>query len=423
MSKTIKSKEGAALLVALWVLIILSLIVGSFAFEIQLESMLVSHQRTKFRAEIAAYSGIEYARAILDQQANAKELEIEDMAEDPDGFMQAALFIKRGLPSTSQIELGDSRFFVTLESAEAGRNINLLIRQEWLEILEMANIPSTEWDTMIDCLEDWIDEGDLHQLNGAESDDPFYQNRGYPVKNGPLDSIEELLLVKGWSEDVLFGKEEDEDGDAIFGIANLLTVWGDGKVNLNTASIDVLLSFAEYEDWELSSVLEARDGADGESGTLDDGIKDLAQVGADPSKFKLQSDFVKVTSVGEMFGNQYQVECIFYLGGRNVVSVYWKEGPIQNHENARSNCYVDLPHQRRHGMDQLEHQTRWPRNAPTRLRFCRVFRRYPRRIARIHRTTGGCNRAPKGRYHRALAHRRATDTSDGTPRRGRKRDR
>ena len=152
------SKEGAALLVALWVLIILSLIVGSFAFEIQLEAMLVSHKRKKFRAEMMAYSGIEYARAIFDKQATAKELEIEDLEEDRDGFMQSALFIKRGLPTTSTIELGVGSFSVTLESAEAGRNINLINRDEWLEILEMANIPSTDWDAMIDCLEDWIDE-------------------------------------------------------------------------------------------------------------------------------------------------------------------------------------------------------------------------------------------------------------------------
>jgi len=323
-----QSKEGAALLVSLWVLIILSLIVGSFAFEVQLEAMLVSHKRKKFRAEMMARSGIEYARAILDNQSKAKELEIEDMGEDQDGFMQAALFVKRGISTTSEIELGDGSFAVTLEPAEAGRNINLLTREEWLEILEMANMPSTEWDTMIDCLEDWIDEGDLHKLNGAESDDPFYEEQGYPVKNGPLDSVEELLLVKSWGADILYGTDESEEGDAIFGIADLLTVWGDGKVNLNTASTDVLLSYAEYEDWELASVLEARWGEDGEEGTLDDGIKNLADVGADPNKFKLQSSFVKVTSVGDMFGNQYQIECIFLLQGKNSVVVYWQEGSV-----------------------------------------------------------------------------------------------
>ena len=323
-----RSREGAALLVSLWVLIILSLIVGSFAFEIQLEARLVSYKRKKFRAEIMALSGIEYAAAILDQQANARELEIEGMGEDRDGFMQSALYIKRGLSTTSSIELGDGSFSVTLEPAEGGLNINMLNRDDWLDIFELANISPTEWDTMIDCLEDWVDEGDLHQLNGAESDDPFYEERGYPVKNGPLDSIEELLLIKGWGEDILYGTGAHEEGDAIFGIADLLTVWGDGKVNLNTASTDVLLSYAEYEEWELASVQEARWGEDGEEGTLDDGIKDLAEVGADPSKFKLQSDFVKVTSVGNMFGNQYQIECIFLLKDKNPIPVYWQEGPV-----------------------------------------------------------------------------------------------
>ncbi len=324
-----ESREGAALIVALWVLIILSLIVGSFAFEVQLEAMLVSHKRKKFQAETMALSGIEYARAILGQQQNAKQLEIEEMGtEDQDGFMQAALYTKRGLSTTSEIELGDGSFSVTLESAEAGRNANLLTRNEWLGILEMANVDSTEWDAMLDCLEDWIDDGDLHKLNGAESDDPFYEERGYPVKNGPLDSVEELLLIKNWGADILYGTSGEEDGDVIFGIAELLTVWGDGKVNLNTANTNVLLSYAEYEDWELASVMEARWGEDGEEGTLDDGIKSLADVGADAGKFKLQSDFVKVTSVGNMFGNQYQIECIFLLQRETPMVVYWQEGPV-----------------------------------------------------------------------------------------------
>ena len=47
----------------------------------------------------------------------------------------------------------------------------------------MANVPSTEWDSLIDCLEDWIDEGDVHGLNGAESDDAYYEEQGNKIKN------------------------------------------------------------------------------------------------------------------------------------------------------------------------------------------------------------------------------------------------
>jgi hypothetical protein len=325
-----KRKEGAALMVALWVLVILSLIVGSFAFEVNLEGMLVSYKRKKFRAQIMALSGIEYAKAILDKSADAKQLEIEDMPEDPDGFMQAALYIQRGLSTTSSIELeSGGSFSVTLESAEAGRNVNMLTRDQWLDIFEMANVPSTDWESMIDCLTDWIDENDLHQIDGAESDDPFYEDAGYPVKNGPLDSVEELLLIKNWGPDILYGKPATEDSDEIFGIYDILTVWGDGKVNLNTASQDLLLSYSEYEDWELEGVFAAKLGEDMEEGTLDDGIKRLEDVGADPNKFKLQSSFVKVTSVGDMFGIKYQIEAIFLQKNKDSVVVYWNEGSLK----------------------------------------------------------------------------------------------
>lgn len=321
-------KQGAALLVALWVLIILSLIVGSFAFEMDLEARLVSHKRKQFQAERLARSGVEYAQAILSESYQVKQLELESQPDDETGFLQAALYASRGLPTTSEIAMGDGTFRVTLEAGGGARNVNLLTRAEWIDIFEMANIPATEWDTMIDCLLDWIDAGDFQRLNGAESDDPFYQERGYPVKNGLLDSVEELLLIKGWGEDVLYGTDADEEGEPIFGIAELLTVWGNGKVNLNTAGTDVLLSFAEYEDWELAGVEEARLGEDGEEGTLDDGIKSLEQVGADPGKFNLQSEFVKVTSVGELFGTRYKIECILLPNGRTPRIVYWKEGPV-----------------------------------------------------------------------------------------------
>lgn len=330
-----QKQEGAALLIVIGMIFIVSMVVWSFSFEANLEARLVSFKNKRFQAASLANSGIEYAKAILDRRSEARELEIEDMGEDQDGFMQSALYVQRGLSTTSEIELGEGRFSVTIEPAETGRNVNLLTRQQWTEIFEMANVPSTDWDAMIDCLEDWIDTSDARGLNGAESDDPFYQERGYPVKNGPLDSVEELLLIKNWGPDILYGRPADDVNDAIYGIADILTVWGDGRVNLNSASTNLMLSFAEYEDWELASVFEARAGEDGILGTLDDGIKSLNDVGADDSKFKLQSNFVRVTSVGESYGNKYQIECIFLLKNNNSVVVYWNEGPVDRNANAR----------------------------------------------------------------------------------------
>ena len=316
-------------MVSLWVLIILALIVGSFSFQVALEGMLVSRKKKQFKAEMLARSGVDYARAIIEQNQRARELQIEALEDDPDQFMQSALYVQRGLSTTSSITITNmGTFSVTIESAENGRNVNTLNRAQWIEIFEMANVPSTEWDSLIDCLEDWIDEGDLHGLNGAESDDPYYEEQGYPVKNGPLDSVEEeLLLVKHWNESILYGKSADDEGDAIYGIADLLTVWGDGKVNLNSASTNVLLSYAEYEDWELEGVLESRKGLDGIEGTLDDGLRSIDEVNADGEKFKLQSTFLKVTSIGNAGDTAYRIEAIMQLQGSRPLVVYWNEKP------------------------------------------------------------------------------------------------
>ena len=321
------NKKGAALLISLGVIIILSLVVGSLALEMNVESMLISNKRKIFRSEILARSGIEYAKAIIEQQNRANQLEIMDVDSDEIEFLKNSLYVKRGLSIASALtitNMGSINF--TIKSAEDGRNINLLDRSQWIEIFEMANIPSTEWDYLIDSLKDWIDEGDTHRLNGAESDDPYYQEKGYPVRNGPLESIEELLLIKYWNEDFLYGKQADEESDSIYGISDLLTVWGDGKVNLNTATTNVLLSYAEYEDWELESVLNIRNGLDGIPNTLDDGIKSIEDVNADPNKFKLYSNFLKVSSVGKCGNKEFEIKCIMHVDGARPSIVYWNEG-------------------------------------------------------------------------------------------------
>ena len=317
-----KNKKGVALLISLWILIILSLIVGSLSIEMNIEGLILSKKRKKFNAEMLALSGIDYSRSIIEMKNKANELDINN----EDEFMKSALYVKKGLKSFNSISITNmGTFEIVIESAETGRNINKLDRYQWSEIFEMANIPSSLWDELIDCLYDWIDEGDFQRLNGAESDDPYYEDRGYPVKNAPIDSVDELLFIKNWNEDILYGKKTDDPQDEIIGIANLLTVWGDGKVNLNTASTNLLLSFAEYEDWELSSIMESRLGLDGIENTLDDGIRSIDEVNADSSKFKLQSELLKVTSTGQCGSDKYKIECIMKIEGNKPKIVFWNE--------------------------------------------------------------------------------------------------
>ncbi len=84
-------------------------------------------------------------------------------------------------------------------------------------------------ETITDSILDWIDADDFHHLKGAEKDYYTSLPSPYEPKNGALDTIEELALIKGFSPQV-FEKLRD-----------YLTVYGSGKINVNTASKAVLL--------------------------------------------------------------------------------------------------------------------------------------------------------------------------------------
>lgn len=62
-----------------------------------------------------------------------------------------------------------------------------------------------------DCILDWLDPDDVPRANGAERD--FYSSRGYAPKNGPFETVEELLLVNGITPQLLFGQDIDRNGN------------------------------------------------------------------------------------------------------------------------------------------------------------------------------------------------------------------
>jgi type II secretory pathway component PulK len=59
---------------------------------------------------------------------------------------------------------------------------------------------------------DWIDPDDSPREDGAESDTYSGQTPSYLAKNAPLDSLEELLMVRGVSWQLLFGNDYNRNG-------------------------------------------------------------------------------------------------------------------------------------------------------------------------------------------------------------------
>ncbi|MEZ0228136.1 MAG: general secretion pathway protein GspK, partial [Planctomycetota bacterium] len=59
---------------------------------------------------------------------------------------------------------------------------------------------------------DWRDTDEEPQANGAESDYYNALEPGYTAKNGPFESLEELLRVRGIDESILYGEDRNRNG-------------------------------------------------------------------------------------------------------------------------------------------------------------------------------------------------------------------
>ncbi len=102
-----------------------------------------------------------------------------------------------------------------LENESARLNLNtLIVADDYAEnggrTLLMALPGMTEHEA--DAIMDWIDEDDDPREYGAEYD--YYQGLSSPYKptNGPFNTVEELLLVRGVSPQLLFGADVNRNG-------------------------------------------------------------------------------------------------------------------------------------------------------------------------------------------------------------------
>jgi len=88
---------------------------------------------------------------------------------------------------------------------------------------------------LVDALVDWMDrDGTPYGPGGAE--DIAYMDKAWRVKNARLDSLEEVLLIKGFDHDAL---------NKLRQVAVARPHRGITSVNINTAGKDVLMSLAD----------------------------------------------------------------------------------------------------------------------------------------------------------------------------------
>ncbi len=292
-------RSGAALMLALWALFLLSAMVIAWAFDINSRLTLSGDANRLVEASAMAASGAEVALSPTVEMGS----------------------------SVLHGSLGQNQTYDARITGEGGRlNLNWILAGEnpqrigiLRQYLEVNGIDLNERDRMIDCLLDFVDPNDLPRLNGAESES------GYQPKNSLLQRVEELKQVKAWEK---FTARPRWDAD--------FTLFSTGPVDLVWASREVLLSLPGINDQIADRFLSYRRGPDEIDGTDDDPVFDSFDqvrlaLGFTPDQFAqlsgvigFKDQVVRVVSVGKSGAVTRTVEMIIRKSAQPQM-IRWKE--------------------------------------------------------------------------------------------------
>lgn len=279
--------RGVALVIVMLVITVLVLIAGGFAYSMKVETTLARYSNNDVEFEWLARSGIELARYAVGQQ----------WAMPTESYTSLNQFWATGRPGTNEffmdlkldeVELGSGKFSVKIVDQERRFNINAADETVLRLALGLVGVDAGQIPAITDSILDWIDPDDQPRLNGTESAYYLGLNPPYTAKNGPIDNLTELLLIRGITPEMYWGSAAvrgpqpvSATGRALTlqnraapvytnALADLFTPISARLVNLNTASPLILQLVPGLDASFAEAIVRFRAGPDGVDGTEDD---------------------------------------------------------------------------------------------------------------------------------------------------------
>ncbi len=234
---------GTILIVTIWVVLVLAGLALVFARSMRVAAIVSANQVASIETEWIASGACQY---IISQ--------LTAHAADPTRLREDA--------SWEALQVGNGYFWVLRSNPENGRDSDYGLTDEAGKInlnsasLEMLlKLPGMTSELAASII-DWRDEDGDVTTGGAEDEYYLLLPEPYNCKNAPFETVEEILLVKGASEELLYGEDTSASGRLEGGFYNYITVYsveantdseGNERINVNDASARATLQSALQE--------------------------------------------------------------------------------------------------------------------------------------------------------------------------------
>lgn len=244
------AERGFALLIVLWIFIVLFAVGAEFSGAMREDvaaTMNFAGETQSYYLATAAANRAFYRALIARDEAmlDAPSAELEE-GEEP---------LIRVDGQWHREDLWGAPVWVRVSDESGKIPINLVSEGLLRQILGHLGLEMDEADAITASILDWRDEDDEVRVNGAESD--YYLDRPSPylAKNARLDSLEELLLVKGVTHELYHGGTE---GFPV-GLKQIFTVFNPRPIlNVRSSPPEVLKALFGLDDEQLAQLIELR---------------------------------------------------------------------------------------------------------------------------------------------------------------------
>ena len=256
-------QRGAVIIIVLWTAVLLTVLVTAMASKVRLSAATTANNRVASLDWAELMGAVSHAEMeLMLERMDLPVGEPLELSENGEVLTPAYRFNGEAL----QLNYPIAEDLVVRIYDHAGKiNLNRINRQD-MDVLITHWLGGLDADPeqVQELLVAWTDWTDLNELAGIEgAENEYYQNLepGYTPRNNPeLDSVEELLLVRGFDEAL-----EGVNLEAAF------TVYGNGRrLNLNLATREAMRLVPGLTEETIENIIAYRERED---------INNMAEIG------------------------------------------------------------------------------------------------------------------------------------------------